>query len=443
MARETTFEDVARATEGEEREELIRELVGRMSLAEKLGQMSGDIGLAALAVMAFRYGWTTYDSGRNDRLGIPALKFTDGPRGVTLGHSTCFPAAMARGAAWDPGLEERVGRAMGMEARSRGADFFGGICINLLRHPGWGRAQETYGEDPFHLGEMGTAALRGVQENVMGCVKHYACNSVERSRFFLDVRIEERTLREVYLPHFKRCVDAGAAAVMSAYNQVNGEYCGHNGHLLREILKEEWGFDGLVMSDWVWGVRDGAAGVRAGLDVEMPRRWRFGRPLRRAVKRGEVDEALIDEAVARVLRVKARFAPVVRPGGAAGSAVFREHTGLAREAARKGMVLLKNEGGALPLDSSRHRECRGHRQAGRPGQPGRPRLEPGAPALRGHPAGGHPQAGRRRGARDLRGRRQPGESTPRRPGGGCRGTGRRIRLLRRRGDVLFPEQGGG
>jgi beta-glucosidase len=344
------FSDLVRASEGGNEAELLERLLSRMSLREKLGQLSGDTPWMVLALMLPRYGWRTFDSGRNRRLGIPPLRFTDGPRGVCLGHSTCFPVAMARGASWDPDLEERVGEAMGVEARSQGADFFAGICVNLLRHPGWGRAQETFGEDPLHVGVMGEATLRGSQRHLMGCVKHFACNSIEESRFYVDVRVQERALREIYLPHFHRCVKRGAAAVMSAYNKVNGEYCGENAVLLRGILKEEWGFEGLVMSDFVWGVRDGAAGLKAGLDVEMPKRWRYGRPLRRALRRGGLDAGLVDEAAARVLRTKARFA---RRGEGVDYGPHRvacpEHVSLAREAARRGMVLLCNRGEALPL----------------------------------------------------------------------------------------------
>lgn len=351
MATATRFNDLVACSGEEELEGRIHELLSNMSLNEKIGQMVGDTSLPILFTMIFRYGWRTFDSGANRRLGIPSLRFSDGPRGVNLNHSTCFPVAMARGATWDPGLAERVGSAIGIEARSQGSTFSGSICVNLLRHPGWGRAQETFGEDPHHLGVMGVAALQGTQRHLMACVKHFACNSIEESRFFVDVLVSERTLREIYLPHFKRCVDAGAASVMSAYNRVNGEYCGHNARLLRDILKDEWGFDGPVMSDFVWGVRDGAAGVRGGLDMEMPKKWRFGLPLRRAVKRGLVKEEMIDDAAARVLRVKARFARVGEEGVYGPERVAcREHVDLALEAARKGIVLLKNEGGTLPLD---------------------------------------------------------------------------------------------
>lgn len=345
--------DALADADGEAREELLRALVVGMSLREKARQMAGHMKPWEMLISLVRYNFRPFRCGENRRLGIPPIRFTDGPRGVALGRSTCFPVPMARGATWDVELEERVAEAMAVEARSQGADFFGGVCINLLRHPGWGRAQETFGEDPFLLGEMGAAMVRGAQRHLMACVKHFACNSIEESRFYVDVRVDERTLREVYLPHFRRCVAEGAAAVMSAYNRVNGEYCAHNAHLLRDILKGEWGFRGLVMSDFVLGTRDTVKAARGGLDVEMPHAVFFGRKLVRAVRRGQVPESLVDEAVTRILRVKARFAKV---GAGEEYGPHRvacpEHAALALKAARKGIVLLKNEGGFLPLDTA-------------------------------------------------------------------------------------------
>jgi beta-glucosidase len=195
---------------------------------------------------------------------------------------------------------------------------------------------------------MGAALVRGVQRHVMACVKHYACNSIENARFKVDVRVDERALREIYLPHFRRCVEEGAASVMSAYNKVNGTYCGQNRRLLRDILKEEWGFDGIVISDFVYGTRTPLAAA-AGLDVEMPVTIYFGRRLKRAVRRGEVPQAAIDEAVLRLLRKKIEFAQVGEPPRYTPEAVVSdEHVALAREAAIKSMVLLKNN----PVDGT-------------------------------------------------------------------------------------------
>jgi beta-glucosidase len=210
-----------------------RKLVASMTLKEKVGLMTGR-GLTKLILpmhfLLFRqYNRTPYPNNPVDRLGVPSIKFCDGPRGVVSGKSTCFPVAMARGATFDVALERQVGDVIGKEIIAAGGNYFAGVCINLLRHPAWGRAQEVYGEDPYLLGQMGVSVTEGVQAlGVMACLKHFALNSMENARFKIDVDCSERTLREVYLPHFKDCIDAGAASVMTAYNQVQGEYCGQN-----------------------------------------------------------------------------------------------------------------------------------------------------------------------------------------------------------------------
>lgn len=334
-------------------EENAREILSLMSLEEKADQMSGDCSLfPGMIGLMFRYNAEPVTAGKNERLGIPPIKFTDGPRGVALGNSTCFPVSMARAASWDTDLEERIGNAIGIEARVQKANFFGGICINLLRHPAWGRAQETYGEDPHLLGEMGAALMRGSQNHVMACAKHFAANSIENSRNKVNVTMSERILREVYLPHFHRCVKEGAASVMSAYNKVNGEYCGHNAHLLREILKGDWGFPGFVISDFVFGIYDGERAVRGGLDIEMPFDLHMNAgKLVKLVGAGKIQEELIDEAALRILRQKLRFNRDFDPELYTRDKVAcQDHVKLALEAARKGTVLLKNENDILPLE---------------------------------------------------------------------------------------------
>lgn len=333
-------------------------LISQMTLDEKLDQMTGDSNLLRDGWAMFTaYNFKPIPAGENKPLGIMPLMFSDGPRGLVVNHSTCFPVSMARGASWDVDLEERIGDAIGVEGRSLGANFFGGVCINLLRHPAWGRAQETYGEDPYHLGEMGAALVRGVQRHMMACAKHYACNSIENARFKVNVKVSERILREIYLPHFKRCVEEGVASIMSAYNKVNGAYCGNNIHLINEILKKEWGFKGFVMSDFVWGVRDGKASITAGLDIEMPFAKHYSKNIKRMVESGDISEALIDDSVRRILQMKLRFAEVGNPDRyQPDQVVSAEHIALAREAAEKSIVLLKNEPSAnsgvplLPLD---------------------------------------------------------------------------------------------
>jgi beta-glucosidase len=352
------FTDIpkGRALPAEEVDGYARKLLGEMTLQQKVLQMSGDSSLWDLIKLVTiekgKYNDYPITAGADARLAIPPLGFSDGPRGVVLNHSTAFPVAMARGASWDRELQKRVGDAVGKEIRAQGGNLWGGVCVNLLRHPSWGRAQETLGEDPYLLGELSVAAMEAVQaHNVMGCAKHYALNSIEETRTKVDARVDERTLREVYLPHFKRLADADVASFMSAYNKVNGDYCGESRHLLREILKEEWGYRGFVMSDFFAGVYDGTKAAKAGLDLEMPWTMAYGKKLVAAVEKGEVPLATIDEAVLRLLRRRIEYAtrpdPVAYPPALVRAA---EHVALAREVAEKGIVLLKNDGGLLPLD---------------------------------------------------------------------------------------------
>jgi beta-glucosidase len=255
---------------------------------------------------------------------------------------------MARGASFDPTLERRIGDAIGVEARTQGANLFAGVCINLLRHPAWGRAQETYGEDSFLLGEMGVALVEGTQRHVMACVKHFAVNSMENSRLWLDVRIDERDLADLYLPHFKKCVQAGVAGVMTAYNSVNSSPCGQHNQLITETLKRDWGFDGFVISDFTWGIRNAASAANAGMDVEMPFRWRF-RALPRLLRSGKVSAERINDAARRVLTKQVEFGTSGEPQRYLPEVVAgAEHRALARQAAVESMVLLRNEHSQRP-----------------------------------------------------------------------------------------------
>lgn len=335
----------------DEIEVLVTKVMCEMTLEQKVNQMSADYTPGIIQFVLDRYNSEPYFAGEDRDLLIPGIKFTDGPSGVVLGyHSTAFPVSMARAATFDVALEEKVGNIIGIEARSGGANFFAGVCINLLRHPGWGRAQETYGEDPYLLGMMGSSLVTGVQNHVMACVKHFAGNSIENARFMVSVELDERSLREVYLPHFKKCIDAGAASIMSAYNRVRGEWCGHNKYLLTDILKNEWGFDGFVMSDFIFGIRGTVDAANAGLDVEMNATQFYGHRLVEAVKSGEVAEEKIDDAVRRILRQKIRFAQIGDASKYDKSKMgCKEHTLISLEVARKSAVLLKNDN-VLPLD---------------------------------------------------------------------------------------------
>ncbi len=334
-----------------------RALLSRMNAAQKLATVTGDTPFwPGMTEMLGEYNVRPWPAGAHPALGVAGIQFTDGPRGVALGASTCFPVSMARGATWDPSLEARVGDVIGVEARAGGANLIGSVCINVLRHPAWGRAQETFGEDPLTIGAMGASLTRGIQRHVMACVKHFACNSIEDSRYYVDVEVDERTLHEVYLPHFKECVDAGAASVMSAYNRVNGEHCGESGALLSGVLRKQWGFEGFVVSDFLFGLRDGERALRAGMDLEMPFPNRFERDLPPALASGRLDPARLDDAVLRLLRQQLRFAEVGEPGRYDRSVVAcAEHRELARDVAARSMVLLQNDPvrGAplLPLDA--------------------------------------------------------------------------------------------
>ena len=297
-------------------------------------------------------------------LGIAGFRMIDGPRGVAVLpplRATAFPTAMLRGASWDPSLEERVGVAMAVETLSAGATVLLAPTINILRHPRWGRAQETYSEDTTHMGAMAVGFVRGVQSRgVLATLKHFAANSIENTRHRVDVRMDQRTLREVYLPHFRRAIhEANAASVMSAYNKLDGLYCDNNRQLLTEILRDEWGFQGFVVSDWVLGTHGAAPAITAGLDLEMPTPLEFSM-IPADITRGALTERDLDRAIRRMLRSQFCF-------GLDARAVTRApeqretiaHLTLAREVARRSIVLLKNStvGAApvLPLEPSRLR----------------------------------------------------------------------------------------
>ncbi len=324
-------------------DERVAVIAGSMSLTEKVEQMAG-----------FTVGAELFATPDNERLNVRGFKFRDGPRGVRLedGTATCFPVAVARAASWDLELERRVGAAMGAETRGLGHNLLLAPTVNTLRHPGWGRGQETYGEDPWLLGRMGTASVLGIQEHVPACAKHYAGNNIEDTRMTNNAIIDEQTLRENYTRQFEMIVkESDVACVMAAYNQVNGRYCCENIPLLRDLLKGEWAFDGIVLSDW-FAAKSTEESALAGLDVEMPWRQHYAN-LHHMVTGGQVPESVIDEAVERILRIKFKFGFALLDEPFEGDPAVVEsdaHIALAREAARKGMVLLKNDDDLLPLD---------------------------------------------------------------------------------------------
>src|SRR3954452_19365956 len=285
-----------------------RSLYGELTDEERLWLLDGDTPFWAGLVDFMSGGFNAHPfvHGEVARLGIPGLRFSDGPRGVVIGPGTTFPVPMARGATFDVALEEAVGDVIGREVRAVGANLYGGVCINLPRHPAWGRVQETYGDEPLHLGALGAALVRGVQRHVMATATRFALNSMENARFTVDVAVDDSPLHDVFLPHFKEVVDAGVAAIMSAYNSVNGAWAGQNEPLLTGVLRELWGFDGITVSDWIWGVRDAARSLDAGLDIEMPFRQVRARDLEAALADGRTDWPAVERAGVHLLAAQLR-----------------------------------------------------------------------------------------------------------------------------------------
>ncbi len=334
-------------------------IVNKLTLEEKVSLMGGNWSLEKMMNESMpnrpgcHYNLVPYPAGGIDKEGIPPLLFVDGPRGVVCGNdkSTCFPVSMLRGATFDPALEEEIGQAIGEEVKAFGGNTFAGVCINLPYSPGWGRSQETYGEESFHIGKMGSALVRGVQSrDVLACIKHFAFNSMEISRFKVSVNCDKRTEREVFLPHFKDCIDAGAGAVMSSYNLYQGVQCGHHNYLLNQVLKKEWGFDGLVMSDFIWGVKDTVEAANGGQDIEMCCTQFFGDKLVKAVQDGFVPESKINDAALRIVRTLLAFTEADKEEYSEEKHLgTKEHIALAKKAAREGITLIQNKNNTLPF----------------------------------------------------------------------------------------------
>lgn len=322
----------------------IAELVGQLTLDEKASLTAGvDM-------------WTT---AAVPRLGIPAVRLTDGPngaRGTQLGPTgptaTCVPCGSALGATWSPDVLQRVGAVLGAEARSKGARVLLAPTVNMHRSPLAGRNFECYAEDPRLAGRLAAAFVRGAQaQGVVTTVKHLVGNDAEHERYTISSDIDERALREIYLAPFEAAVrDGGALGIMTSYNRVNGSWCTEQPGLLAGILRDEWGFEGFVVTDW-FGVVGTERSAAAGVDLEMPGPSRaFGDPLAAAVRRGDVDEALVDAQVTRLLRTFDSVGALddAAPGDEV-SDDRPEHRAVARRAATESMVLLANDG-LLPLD---------------------------------------------------------------------------------------------
>ncbi|MFA5138106.1 MAG: glycoside hydrolase family 3 C-terminal domain-containing protein [Elusimicrobiota bacterium] len=285
------------------------------------------------------------------RLGIRPLRMTDGPNGVRWGKTTAFPSGISLASSFDPELARRVGEALALETLGRGRNILLGPCIDINRHPFGGRDFEGFGEDPFLSGRMAVGWIEGLQSQGVGAsVKHFAANNQETLRTTIDARVGERALRELYLPAFEAAVrEAHAWTVMAAYNRLNGPYCSASRWLLRELLKKEWGFKGLVVSDW-GATHEGPGALSAGLDLEMPGPGAFmGGGLAKTARRDE-----LEDAVRRILRVSDALGALDRDARENEYLMNKAETqALARETAEAGSVLLKNEGDALPLENVR------------------------------------------------------------------------------------------
>jgi len=325
----------------------IDDLLSRMTLEEKVAMTTGS---------------GPWHSTGVERLGVPPLKFTDGPNGArgddrSGATSASFPVGVALAATWDPDLIRAVGSALGEEAKSKDAQVLLGPTVNIHRTPLGGRNFECYSEDPYLSGRIAVAFVEGVQRQGVGaCVKHFVCNDSEFERFTISSEVGERALREIYLVPFEMAVtEADAWSVMGAYNRVNGSYACSNRRLLTEILRDEWRFRGFVVSDWV-ALKDGTVETAdAGLDLEMPGPgWYLGGRLLDAVRSGAVDEATVDDIVRRLLWATIRSGRLDYPEEHPERSDDRpEHRALARRVATEAMVLLKNDRGLLPLDRSR------------------------------------------------------------------------------------------
>jgi beta-glucosidase len=318
----------------------VEDLLGRLTLEEKVALMAGSAAFTLHGV---------------PRLSVPRVRITDGPTGVRSHEgeaATVFPVGVAQAATWNPGLIREVGAAIAREALALDNRVVLAPTINIVRTPVWGRNFETYSEDPYLAGALGVAFVQGLQrEGVGASLKHYAVNNQEQARMTVNAVVDERTLREIYLAAFETVVrQANPWTVIASYNRINGAYATENQYLLKDILKGEWGYDGVVVSDW-GAVHDTVAAANGGTDLEMPGapRW-FGDKLLAAANSGEVAQAHIDEAARRMIRLILRTGVLDGAPPPAGELRSRRHREIAARAAEEAVVLLKNEGELLPLD---------------------------------------------------------------------------------------------
>lgn len=334
--------------------EKIEFLISELTLEEKLGMLHGD---------------NVYDTKGVERLGIPPFHFSDGPMGVRgefdretcgyVGHSddlaTSFPCITAVAATWNPDMAYENGKALGREVRGRGKDVSLSPGINIHRTPLCGRNFEYMSEDPYLISKMCAAEIRGIQENdVAACVKHFVANNQETRRFDVNVEMDERALHELYLPGFQAAVqEGGCLAIMGAYNQFRGEYCCQNQFLMQTLLREQWGFDGIVISDW-GAVHNTKKAVDAGVhfDMNVSNRYDeyyYANPLKEMVEAGEIPEETINGMIRQILKMMFRLKMMDPEHRSSGAYNAPENHISVRKVARESIVLLKNEENLLPL----------------------------------------------------------------------------------------------
>ncbi len=337
-------------------------VLAQMTLDEKFQLLAGDDPSGVVTGVP-----ATGTSNGIDRLGVPVMYHSDGPFGPREGKATAMPGPLAVASSFDPGLAGEVGAAIGDEVKHKGNDLLHAPTVDIMRTPLAGRTFETYGEDPLLAARTAAGFIEGVQrQGIIANVKHFAPNSQEGeqgappltggngSRFLVDARIDERTLREIYFPAFEAAVkDAKVGAVMCAYGSLNGDYACQSKHLLQEVLRDDWGFPGLVVSDYGFALKDTAKAINAGTDIEMPAPALYQPALlRAALASGDVSERTIDARVSATLRTMFRFGLFDRAAFTPDDALIDKpaHAALAQRAEEQGVVLLRNEGKALPLD---------------------------------------------------------------------------------------------
>ncbi len=338
-------------------QETAESILAKMTPEEKIDQMYALDGYDDHIIQSILHkGLTnksiTVNGGENKKYDVPGYFFGDGPKGlIEHGNWTFFPATLTRAASFDPELENRIGQVMSAEAEAAGINSIGAATANLLRNPKGGRAEESYGEDTYLSGVMGADLVKGIQASgkVIATAKHFALYSCEENRFNANILADERTMMEVYLPHFKRMVKEGhLKALMTSYNKINGEYASENKFLMKTVLRDYWGYEGLAVSDFVFGMYSTTGPIKVGMNMELPAKEYYKEEaIYKAIENGEITWDDIDALVLQILKVKLE---VGQPKAhKVSNAVMKQHTELARESEEKSIVMLKNDN-ILPYD---------------------------------------------------------------------------------------------